>query len=1616
MLPAGQYICGATRVRDRIVLFTTTNTSYAVHGAGRNMIHTAYLDKEDEYIPLLTTIYDDAHNGGTGTLDFSLLHKIKAIGKYETSDIQKVYWTDSVNPLRYMNIASNLTVDGAGYSADNYMAPEMFEVLPLFEATKPELYDIIGGSLMGGMVQYAYQLYKLNGAETAFSPVSDLIHIVLSGDFKPNTLSYEGDIESVKTGKGCKIKIVNNNTGYSRLRLVRIHYSTYNSIPVIHVCNEVEIPTEASIIYISDVGDNINSLTLSEFNINSTELFSCEDIAVKDNRLFAANILKDEFNTTYFDTRAVRFKNGTGLTSDTTGYITITHGISDITFSIHSTEEFDVTINNFSTNYCAGRDVVYVTDFVLDSGYAGLTFVQGTYTSPTVGVGQPFSSIYENTSCRLVSYSSASDILVFRVRNTSGMGYGYFWPDYTSLDTGTVFSLSFTYSYSTGLPSVEAIIRNGELGDSSYSIDTIYPPIDPDDVNDWDTAGWISEETHDYINDFNNPDNDSDTEFRYVYQSDGTTVGAEGPNVKIDFETVSFVLDNSGSDTTFHCASSSASNNSFDNYASPWMDGELSWQRDEVYRLFVVWTDNRGRRSLPSWICDLRMPSLHDADFINSSGATVSPSTLTTYSGSTVTGYMLRPRIYFRKFPDEAINGQIYRVKRERKDRHVVTQAFVVPTYVGDVPYYVNLSSGTNLTTNGVELIKLVSPEINVNKNISIQSNDYLDYVTRFDTSDVASTNDTTTSLVTTSMRTEKLLQNTRVNYSSTTSLSDILNSIAISPVATAYTNDAVIIDGLVYSNYYKVGGAKGCTGMVIHYSNTSWGIEGEEYCVVNYKSNCFGSQYGGHTYEDRLLNISIPCSDIISFTNTWYDIKGGDTFINYFDVSTLLFNSAALLPSDTMTETVYVPLESSINCDLMVGDDCQHRSYDSKVSALRQEYGETQYWTMHDDLITMEFQFNQKYDLYTYNSIYSQQTSVQNAISSILDLPDETDFDCLVKASNIKYNGENSDSWTKFNINEEIEVDSNYGEIKAIYTFMDKLMFWQEDAFGILSVNTRALIQDSTGTELALGSGGVLDRYDYMSNTIGIYDKHSLVQGNGSIYWFYDKDYSIYRYGNGLANLSKDKVVWSWIKGYFEKTPLWESPIFYVHGVYDAIYNEVLFTFYKYSDGTGDTIVFNEQTDQFTSFYDFAPYIYIDYKDGYLSNKVLQTATYSTDIEYGALYNWYAVGTGMLAAAGWRVSSFADWGDLATAVGSPVGGNLKETGYTYWDAPNTGAMNIVNFNARGGGIREYSGGYTEINQSALFWKTDDDIDDGYGGGANYASVAQIVYDDSGISSAEANFSDKKQGSSVRLVRDATEAEQLLDDGTACDNYVGNDGKVYPTVKIGTQVWLAANLAETKYNDDSDIPVVTDNAAWAALVTGAMCYYDNDIDNAYTTVIELGTDYTDSLFLHNSAINPRCRFYSLVENTDDDIVNTYASTIKILYNEDYFNTKVFDNIFYISNTFDEDNDVEQYNITFDRMRCYNDYQNSDWVTLTYPVNIMRRERGWTLVVPRNKVLTDYTSSPDIFDPINIDSGGTKTWEERIRDKYMILDLSFNNLNGVKLIVPFIGVKYRLSCR
>ena len=81
-------------------------------------------------------------------------------------------------------------------------------------------------------------------------------------------------------------------------------------------------------------------------------------------------------------------------------------------------------------------------------------------------------------------------------------------------------------------------------------------------------------------------------------------------------------------------------------------------------------------------------------------------------------------------------------------------------------------------------------------------------------------------------------------------------------------------------------------------------------------------------------------------------------------------------------------------------------------------------------------------------------------------------------------------------------------------------------------------------------------------------------------------------------------------------------------------------------------------------------------------------------------------------------------------------------------------------------------------------------------------------------------------GHSVRVLRDDYSNDP---DGTIYTNdYEGNDGKKYDSVKIGDYAVINTNLDETKYADSTDIPIITGDSAWEADTDGARCYYNND--------------------------------------------------------------------------------------------------------------------------------------------------------------------------------------------
>jgi len=57
-------------------------------------------------------------------------------------------------------------------------------------------------------------------------------------------------------------------------------------------------------------------------------------------------------------------------------------------------------------------------------------------------------------------------------------------------------------------------------------------------------------------------------------------------------------------------------------------------------------------------------------------------------------------------------------------------------------------------------------------------------------------------------------------------------------------------------------------------------------------------------------------------------------------------------------------------------------------------------------------------------------------------------------------------------------------------------------------------------------------------------------------------------------------------------------------------------------------------------------------------------------------------------------------------------------------------------------------------------------------------------------------------------------------------------GNLYNTVSIGSQVWMSENLRTTRYNNNTLIPNVKENADWINLTTPGYCWFANDISKA----------------------------------------------------------------------------------------------------------------------------------------------------------------------------------------
>lgn len=276
-----QKIIGYTTTREGLVLLTTDDLGM-------------------DCIWLVDNVLDDSYNLSllyVRNLGFSSSAQIQVIFNYENENIQKIYWVDGIHQIRFLNITHDSIEDNdplidVPSNSLNFVGTVSF--------SQPIIQNVVGGGThTAGMIQYAYNLYRLNSSQSKISPLSELVSLDKGNNLGGGALN---DI----VGAAPVINISNIDTSYTHIKIYAIKYTSYNEIPSINLIEEREIDSSSITIY--DDGSTISSLSLEEFLFLGSDPYIPKHIESKDNRLFLANLQTKEFVLPdELDTRAYSF-------------------------------------------------------------------------------------------------------------------------------------------------------------------------------------------------------------------------------------------------------------------------------------------------------------------------------------------------------------------------------------------------------------------------------------------------------------------------------------------------------------------------------------------------------------------------------------------------------------------------------------------------------------------------------------------------------------------------------------------------------------------------------------------------------------------------------------------------------------------------------------------------------------------------------------------------------------------------------------------------------------------------------------------------------------------------------------------------------------------------------------------------------------------------------------------------------------------------------------------------------------------------------------------------------------------------------------------------------------
>lgn len=281
-----QTIVGIKELRDSVIIVTTDNNGWDCIWELEGLNDQKF-NLELKYL---------------NNLNLSSNNLMQIIFNYENSVIEKIYMVDGVNQIRYLNLRQSIENGDTLNLVD--LPPNSIDSVGTFNISQPKVTNVFsGGSHSAGMIQYAYSLYILNGAQTVVSPLSPLTPID-KGD------GLGGGEVNEELGKSITVTVDNIDSNFTHIKLYSIKYTSYNEIPEIQQIADQEIDSTGKLSF-TDTGADGTTLTLESFIFLGASPVVPKAIQSKDGTLFAFNV-KESIFSVKLDTRSYSF-NSSGV-------------------------------------------------------------------------------------------------------------------------------------------------------------------------------------------------------------------------------------------------------------------------------------------------------------------------------------------------------------------------------------------------------------------------------------------------------------------------------------------------------------------------------------------------------------------------------------------------------------------------------------------------------------------------------------------------------------------------------------------------------------------------------------------------------------------------------------------------------------------------------------------------------------------------------------------------------------------------------------------------------------------------------------------------------------------------------------------------------------------------------------------------------------------------------------------------------------------------------------------------------------------------------------------------------------------------------------------------------